>query len=67
MIVHWLELVETEAKELREADVISSRRRRAKRTRLRDGKVLIFEEARYLKDSKELVVQIQQETRQKWW
>jgi hypothetical protein len=64
MIMHKLALVETECAELREANKILSRRRRTKKTRLQDGKLLNFQKGQDLRDLKDVAAQIQQEERQ---
>jgi hypothetical protein len=62
-ISHKITLMEAEIKELRQANQELSKRRRAKKTRLRQGGSLTLQEAQSLQDQNDIRRQIEQETR----
>jgi hypothetical protein len=61
-ISHKMTLMEAEMKELRQANEELSKRRRAKKTRLRQGGSLTLQEAQNLQDQNDIARQIEQET-----
>ena len=62
-IMHKMDLMEAEIHDLRAANEALSKRRRAKKTRLRKGGSLSILEAQELGDQMEVEVQIKEETR----
>jgi ribosomal protein L17 len=63
-IMHQMALLRAEVNELREANATLSRRRRAKKTRLRLSGSITVAEGQELQDQREITDQIQQETQQ---
>lgn len=63
-MAHELVLLRAELKDVRAANELLSKRRRAKKTRLRQGGSLSIQEAEDLVTEKEIGEQIQEETRQ---
>jgi FtsZ-binding cell division protein ZapB len=63
-IMHQMALLKAEVNELREANATLSRRRRAKKTRLRHSGSMTVAEGQELQDQREIAEQIQQETLQ---
>ena len=61
-IMHKMDLMEAEIRELRAANEALSKRRRAKKTRLRKGGSLSIQEAQELGDQMEVEVQLKEET-----
>ncbi|KFZ24719.1 hypothetical protein V502_00815 [Pseudogymnoascus sp. VKM F-4520 (FW-2644)] len=64
-MAHKLVLLEAELKEVRAANEVLSKRRRAKKTRLRQGGSLSFQEAEDLVAANEVDEQIKEETRRR--
>ena len=60
-IMHQMTLLRSEVKTLREENALLSRRRRAKKTRLREGGHMTLEEGQALESSSRVVVDIKQE------
>ena len=60
--MHKMDLMEAEIHELRAANEALSKRRRAKKTRLRKGGSLSIQEAQELGDQMEVEVQLKEET-----
>ena len=63
-VMHRLALLEGEVSSLRKANEALSKRRRAKKARIRQGGSLSFQEAQSIIDEKNVVVQIERETRE---
>ena len=63
-IMHQMTLLKAEVNTLREANAMLSKRRRAKKTRLRQGGSMTLAEGQALQDQKDIEQQVQQETRQ---
>jgi hypothetical protein len=63
-IMHRMALLKAEVNELREANATLSRRRKAKKTRLRLSGSMTVAEGQELQDQREITDQIQQETQQ---
>ena len=63
-MAHELVLLQAELKDVRAANELLSKRRRAKKTRLQQGGSLSIQEAEDLVTEKEIGKQIQEETRQ---
>jgi hypothetical protein len=61
--MHKLALLKAENQSLREANETLSKRRRAKETRLRQGGSLSQQDAEALQDDKDVVLQVEQETK----
>jgi hypothetical protein len=61
--MHQLALLKAENQSLREANETLSKRRRAKKTRLRQGGSLSQQEAEDLQDEKDIALQVEQETK----
>ncbi|KAJ5621159.1 hypothetical protein N7510_005143 [Penicillium lagena] len=61
-IMHKLALLQSEVQILRQANEELSKRRRAKKTRLRQGRSLSQQEAQDLQDERDIMQQIKQET-----
>jgi hypothetical protein len=61
-IMHELVLLKTEVKNLREANEVLSKRRRAKKTRIRQGGSVSQQEAEELQDERDVADQVKQET-----
>jgi hypothetical protein len=61
--MHQLALLKAENQSLREANETLSKRRRAKKTRLRQGGSLSQQEAEDLQDEKDVALQVEQETK----
>jgi hypothetical protein len=62
-VMHKMALMRDEIKQLREANELLSKRRRAKKTRLRNGGSLSIQEAEDLRDEIEIQVQVKREIR----
>jgi hypothetical protein len=62
-IMHQLVLLKAECQNLRQANELLSKRRRAKKTRLRQGGSLSQQDAEDLQDEKDVGEQVQQETK----
>jgi hypothetical protein len=62
-IMHKMALLKAENQQLREANALVSKRRRARKTRLRDGGTMTIAEGQALQDQKDVEEQIQQEDR----
>ena len=62
--MHRLALLESEVSSLRKANKALSKRRRAKKTRIRQGGSLSFQDAEFIIDEKNVVVQIERERRE---
>ena len=58
-----LALLKAENQDLRQANEVLSKRRRAKKTRLRQGGSLSQQEAQDLQDERDVVQQVEQETK----
>lgn len=63
--MHKMALMQSEIRDLRAANEALSKRRRAKKTRLREGGTLSIQEGQDLQDQLYLVQQVKQET-QAW-
>jgi len=63
-IMHQMTLLKAEVSTLRKANAMLSKRRRAKKTRLRQGGSMTLAEGQALQDQKDIEQQVQQETRQ---
>lgn len=61
--MHQLALLKAENQNLRQANEVLSKRRRAKRTCLRRGELLSQQEAQNLQDESTVVQQVEQETK----
>ena len=62
--MYRMALLQAEVAELQEANTIISKRRRAKKTRIRQGGSLNVQEAEDLQDQKDVELQVRQETRE---
>ncbi|KFY28156.1 hypothetical protein V491_00608 [Pseudogymnoascus sp. VKM F-3775] len=60
-IIHWMALLQAEVTELREANTIISKRRRAKKTHVQLGGSLNIQDAGDLQDQRDVAQQVQQE------
>jgi hypothetical protein len=63
-IMHQVALLKAEVTQLREANIILSKRRRARKTRLRQGGSITIAEGQALQDQKDVEEQIKQEDRE---
>ncbi|KFZ24411.1 hypothetical protein V502_01111 [Pseudogymnoascus sp. VKM F-4520 (FW-2644)] len=61
--MHQLALLKAENQNLQQANEVLSKRRRAKKTRLRQGGSLSQQEAQDLQDERDVVQQVEQETK----
>jgi hypothetical protein len=64
IIMHKLALIEAECTKLRKTNKIFSRRRKTEKTRLQNEKSLNFQQGQDLRNSKNVIAQIQQKERQ---
>jgi len=62
--MYRMALLQAEVAELQEANTVISKRRRAKKTRIRQGGSLNVQEAEDLQDQKDVELQVRQETRE---
>ena len=63
--MHQVALLKAEVNQLREANALLSKRRRARKTRLRQGGSMTIAEGQALQDQKDVEEQIKQEDRQR--
>ncbi|KFY98687.1 hypothetical protein V500_01573 [Pseudogymnoascus sp. VKM F-4518 (FW-2643)] len=61
--MHHLALLKAENQDLRQANEVLSKRRRAKKTRLQQGGSLSQQEAQDLQDERDVIQQVEQETK----
>jgi hypothetical protein len=62
--MHKMAFLQAEIAEFREANILISKRRRAKKTRIRLGKSLNLQDVQNLQDQKDIAQQIQQKMRE---